>query len=142
MSKHTPEPWIVTGSERVRYIESRIGGGMLQEIASLMSCEVGDVNANATRITSCVNACAGMRDPEKYIEKMREKIERLDKFAADRCDRVDALWREMCAAEEQRDKLLAALESLTEVAASCDGWESFPRCALDAANSAIAEASK
>ena len=77
MSKHTPEPWIVTGSERVRYIESRIGGGMLQEIASLMMCEVGDVNDNALRIASCVNACSGMEDPEKEIAWLRKHRDEL-----------------------------------------------------------------
>lgn len=33
MSKHTPGPWLITGS-MTKYIEARIGGGMLQEVAA------------------------------------------------------------------------------------------------------------
>lgn len=148
MSKHTPEPWFhhqPSGSHHTAggYInasQDRDDGYICAVYGSGRPCNV--TAANALRIVSCVNACAGMRDPEKSIAKMRKKIKQLDAFAGDRCDRVDDLWSQLCAAEEQRDKLLAALESLSDVASSCDGWESFPRYALDEANQAIMEASK
>ena len=34
MSKHTPGPWFVTGN-MTRYVEARIGGGLIQEIAAV-----------------------------------------------------------------------------------------------------------
>ncbi len=34
MSKHTPGPWFVTGNMTL-YVESRIGGGLAQEIAAV-----------------------------------------------------------------------------------------------------------
>ena len=131
MSKHTPEPWENFSELCEPYSANPDSDGFVR-------LDFYDY----TRASSCVNACSGMRDPEKSIAKMREKIKQLDAFAGDRCDRVDDLWSQLCAAEEQRDKLLAALESLADVASSCDGLESFPRHALDAANSAMAEASK
>ncbi|HYD33091.1 MAG TPA: hypothetical protein VEA39_00855 [Methylophilaceae bacterium] len=67
--KHTQEPWIVTGSERVKYVEARVGGGMLQEIASCMIVEHGNHEANARRIVACVNACAGIGTLE--LERVR-----------------------------------------------------------------------
>jgi hypothetical protein len=33
MGKHTPWPWFVTGN-MTKYVESRIGGGMIQEVAA------------------------------------------------------------------------------------------------------------
>ncbi|HFF2105780.1 TPA: hypothetical protein ACGBGH_004783 [Pseudomonas aeruginosa] len=35
MSKHTPGPWFVNGRESyTKYVEARIGGGLLQEVAA------------------------------------------------------------------------------------------------------------
>lgn len=34
MSKHTPGPWFVTGNMTL-YIEARIGGGLIQEVAAV-----------------------------------------------------------------------------------------------------------
>lgn len=34
MNKHTPGPWFVTG-QRTKYVEARIAGGMIQEVASI-----------------------------------------------------------------------------------------------------------
>lgn len=63
MSKHTPEPWFYhrQGFSTV-YIEARIGGGMLQEIAACGPCQDGteQQDENARRIVACVNACAGV----------------------------------------------------------------------------------
>ena len=114
MSKHTPEPWAIAGKNKVRldcaYLIRPVDDKNYEYGATLAATNHED----SIRIVSCVNACAGMEDPEKEIAWLRK----------------------------QRDKLLAALESLSEVAASCDGWESFPRYALDAANSAIMKVSK
>jgi hypothetical protein len=71
MSEHTKEPWIVTGSDRIKYIEARIGNGQLQEIASCMMVGHGDHEANSSRIVECVNALAGIDDPELWVAKMK-----------------------------------------------------------------------
>lgn len=35
MSKHTPGPWFINGHERyTKYVEARIGGGWVQEVAA------------------------------------------------------------------------------------------------------------
>ncbi|HCF4362572.1 TPA: hypothetical protein NIE75_005283 [Pseudomonas aeruginosa] len=35
MSKHTPGPWFINGHERyTKYVEARIGGGLVQEVAA------------------------------------------------------------------------------------------------------------
>ncbi|ELI9044533.1 hypothetical protein RSM66_002792 [Pseudomonas aeruginosa] len=35
MSKHTPGPWFVNGHERyTKYVEARIDGGLIQEVAA------------------------------------------------------------------------------------------------------------
>ncbi len=34
MSKHTPGPWFVTGNMTL-YVEARIGGGLVQEVAAV-----------------------------------------------------------------------------------------------------------
>jgi hypothetical protein len=67
MSEHTKEPWIITGSNRIKYIEARIGDGMLQEIASCMMVEHGNHEDNARRIVACVNALEGI--PTELLER-------------------------------------------------------------------------
>ena len=67
MSKHTPEPWFYhrQGFSTV-YIEARIRGGMLQEIAACGPCQDGteQQDENARRIVACVNACRGLPTDE------------------------------------------------------------------------------
>lgn len=56
MSKHTPGPWFITG-RMTKYIEARIDGGMLQEVAACgpteADCGYGDQQrANAMLIAA------------------------------------------------------------------------------------------
>jgi len=72
MSKHTPEPW-KDGFLRVTALD----GGM--KIA-VTSCEIGNVEieqANANRIVTCVNACAGMADPAAEIAELKRQRDEL-----------------------------------------------------------------
>jgi len=94
MSEHTNEPWIVTGGERVKYVEARVGGGIIQEIASCMQVAHGNHEANARRIVACVNACMGIRT--ENLEDNRPIVEGLKLL------------------NRQRDELLAALEPLSQ----------------------------
>ena len=75
--KHTPEPWEIYG----RYGDhGRIVGEGDRHIAGTMgyssNIRSGEVRAenqaNARRIVECVNACAGIEDPETVIPQLIE----------------------------------------------------------------------
>ena len=87
--KHTPGTWRVTGTGTIRYIDAPVGNGMLQEVASCMRVEYGDMEANARRIVACVNACAGV--PTELLEEYPSPFSEM---------------------RSQRDMLLEALECL------------------------------
>lgn len=54
MSKHTKVTWFINGNQRyTKYIESRIGGGMIQEVAACGPTEGhGEQEANARLIAA------------------------------------------------------------------------------------------
>jgi len=93
-TKHTPHsatPWTVGEKLNVRYgnhsvtilaTEDNRRGSYTEEymdsegvrpveIGRLTSFAENDADANAARIVACVNACAGMDDPQAAIEKLR-----------------------------------------------------------------------
>ena len=125
MSKHTPEPWFYhrQGFSTV-YIEARIGGGMLQEIAACGPCQDGteQQDENARRIVACVNACEGIDT------KALEIVDGAARLA------VDDLAGEVSmvhAAKKQRDDLLAALELMVLIHDEPSGFEGKFGKALD-----------
>jgi hypothetical protein len=82
----TPEPWYVVefdwpSGEPVDYLH--IGVGCFVDIALVRAGGIlaggspEEGRANAARIITCVNACAGMSDPAKEIRAMREEIAQL-----------------------------------------------------------------
>ena len=87
MSKHTPEPWVIYPEEcGVPYI--RIRGSILGvrfKIANVITPtyegaherETAETRANAVRIVSCVNACAGMEDPMAEIAELKRQRDEL-----------------------------------------------------------------
>lgn len=104
MSKHTPEPWFYhrQGFSTV-YIEARIGGGMLQEIAACGPCQDGteQQDENARRIVACVNACAGVDT---------------DLLEAGELDKPTMLViQENKDLKHRCDELLAALDDITKI---------------------------
>lgn len=101
MSTHTKEPWIVTGGERIKYVEARIGNGMLQEIASCMIVEHGNHEENARRIVACVNACAGI--PTETLEMASSSIA------------VSQSLNGYLDMRKQRNELLAALKGIQDL---------------------------
>ena len=100
--KHTPEPW------ELKHDYTPEGGyykitkqGDYWPIIPESSC-----NENFSRIVACVNACAGMDDPAAEIERLRAERENAE-------DNV-RMYKELCRiAEQERDKLLEALELFT-----------------------------
>ena len=72
MSEHTKEPWIFDAPDAdfSGIIIGRHGGEVVD----------GEfTEANARRIVACVNACAGMDDPEKEIAALRAENEAYEK---------------------------------------------------------------
>ena len=88
MSKHTPEPWSKEDFQRFPFTEITQRGLQIEDFA---------------RAVACVNACAGIDDPAKYMEGV--KI--LEKAYHD-------LQAEKTILRKERDELLAALEALTK----------------------------
>lgn len=83
------------------------------------------------RARACVNACAGMKDPEANLSEMRHKI--------------TSLHIRSISSEKQRDDLLAALEKLQRRLSACTendegANESSIRSWLDIVNIAISSA--
>jgi len=66
MSKHTPGEWFTSRPNRTIYIESRIGGGMLQEVAACGPTEATEQQeANAQLIAAApelLEACKTMAE--------------------------------------------------------------------------------
>jgi len=70
MTKHTPEPWTIVRSRGYLYD----GIGKNNDCAVFEEARESD----ALRIVQCVNACAGMSDPEKEITELRQRIKELE----------------------------------------------------------------
>jgi hypothetical protein len=83
MSKHTPEPWSKVDFQRFPFTDITQRGLQIEDFA---------------RSVACVNACAGMDDPAKYMEGV--KI--LEKTYHD-------LQAEKAILRNERDELLKAL---------------------------------
>ena len=83
MSKHTPEPWfhhLPSGSQHTAggYINASADRGddyICAVYGSGRPCDI--VKANALRIVSCVNACAGIEDPEAEIAELKRQRDEL-----------------------------------------------------------------
>jgi len=86
MSKHTPEPWHYDPAIEIRY-DSQTGKPYERRMDWILSGEItvasvfraDFLEADALRIVACVNALAGIEDPEKTIPELRK----LAAFAAE-----------------------------------------------------------
>lgn len=90
MNNHTPEPWQLDDNQGMCtnfYSDDATGSiiGSCQEY-KFAHRSIDERKANALRIVTCVNACAGMEDPATEIDELKR----------------------------QRDELLAALRSAVE----------------------------
>ena len=104
MSKHTPEPWYKFDEGNNIFSSN----GHVSEISGHETHPALDIS-NAARIVACVNACAGMDDPAKYMEGVRI----LEKTYYD-------LQAEKAILRNERDELLSALEMASAVMTACD----------------------
>jgi hypothetical protein len=114
-AQHTPEPWIAVG-RRIKQDLTMIGlssdagvtigsasGGSTSGPYFVENDE--EVAANAHRIVACVNACAGYSTDD---------LELFGRFLSS--GEADALAEHHALIEQQRDELLAALESALKTA--------------------------
>lgn len=104
MSNHTPEPWELEIQRTHYYPEPFI----IHKGKPVFRYNTWESSDDAKRAVACVNACAGMEDPEKEIEKLR----------ADKQVLVDAL--EICRQGTERcsdtaDIAYIAREALAKV---------------------------
>lgn len=98
--EHTPEPWKVRDYHRDADVQACVGGDGMgwafvdfdivgpDDERRIANCDysslsgpdcwhgkpnLNTVKANLKRIIDCVNACAGMEDPAKEIEALKNK---------------------------------------------------------------------
>ncbi len=80
MGKHTPEPWTIDSSRNgfTSYVCIQgpfINGSGNPALCWIEANQPADVNeANANRIVQCVNACAGIDDPDLLLRTAREAL--------------------------------------------------------------------
>jgi len=84
MSKYTPEPWRWSFGRDT--IQADRQGRRTDVLKALLpewhnarpSQGAEEILANLQRIVQCVNACAGMSDPEKEIAELKQRIKELE----------------------------------------------------------------
>ncbi|SIR65592.1 hypothetical protein SAMN05880558_1249 [Aeromonas sp. RU39B] len=91
MSQHTPEPWVIDDRAGLstNFYQDDTAGSIIG------SCEeykfayrsLDERKANARRIVECVNACAGMDDPEQEIQSLKAGNEKLAAAVEDTASR-------------------------------------------------------
>lgn len=103
---HTPEPWLVWGDAQGF---ARVGTSPNYTVAACMHTPgVDSYAANARRIVACVNACEGMST--ESLESIAGRI--ASKSVLQMHANYVSNKAKVADLEQQRDKLLAALEEL------------------------------
>ena len=82
----------------------------------------------------------GYIQPDERMDCDPARVDIARHIAAANPAAIQSLLAYVDRLEAQRDRLLIALSALHDTACKCDGWESFPSTALDAASAAITEA--
>ena len=168
MSNHTPEPWFddrATHDEPYQNI--KILGDENRGICWLWidDAPVDDWNseqrANARRIVTCVNACAGMADPAAEIAELKalsvknilldvtpgdgSGLEVYAKSVADVSDLLSKMDEEIAELKRQRDELLGLVKAVSyhSIPATVDGikcaafpWAEYESMVIKAKGSA------
>jgi hypothetical protein len=102
MNKHTPGPWFVTGEGLSRYVEAKINGALIQEVAWCGATMKDEQEDNARLIAAA---------PE-LLEKCEKIVDWLDRLAAkaemEAKDTRFASLSAACAADAQNYRKTAA----------------------------------
>ena len=79
MSKHTPEPWKFWGDKEAIVMDKPLHSkhGFIAVMACNEDVSARTSSANARRIVTCVNACAGMADPAAEIAELKRQRDEL-----------------------------------------------------------------
>ena len=121
-NKHTPEPWRTDAECGFPQDIHDSKGNLFLSCGSDFYNEVYG-EANARRITACVNACEGIptdalersKSLDEFMRSMKVIEQQRDSFKDD----AEYNKRRAEDAEKQRDELLAALEGLVNALDSC-----------------------
>jgi hypothetical protein len=103
-TKYTPEPWEWSKSEFNGPVIDRLlqdECGIYPPLGEAGPVAIASGEANAARIVACVNAMAGIDDPEQWVAMAKTHI--------DASEYQSAQNRRL---QEERDELLAALKEL------------------------------
>lgn len=81
--KHTPTPWMYTGNIDPNYIQKtqlvlqtkHTNSANIAKIIPCVGMTAEEVEANAERIVECVNACAGIENPDEIIKRGKAYID-------------------------------------------------------------------
>lgn len=95
MSKHTPEPWVSDDRQDIDtdfYSDDATGSiiGGCQEY-TFAHRDIEERRANARRIVTCVNACAGMEDPAAEIAELKRQRDELLKALQDAATSLETI---------------------------------------------------
>lgn len=73
-TKHTPGPWYVEQpyQEPGAYIACKWTTALVCKMFKAADCSAEQVEANASRIVACVNACEGIENPGEALEAFRK----------------------------------------------------------------------
>jgi hypothetical protein len=74
IQQHTPEPWEIRGIEST--LISNDKDAFICSFYNKRGEHLVNSNANAARIVDCVNVLAGIDDPKKWVEEMKQRQER------------------------------------------------------------------
>lgn len=111
MSKHTPEPWDDFAFEIYDAEKNIIADcGYSDDVWGKTQCK-----ANAARIVACVNACAGIEDPEATIPALNDLADKAIELTAD----VNIKEMVINQLKAERDELIRILK-VVETAISHD----------------------
>ena len=66
MSKYTQEPWVIGDYGAVEH------EGKIIQLSGFSLSGMREAKPNAARIVACINALAGIDDPEAFMRKVRE----------------------------------------------------------------------
>lgn len=98
--KHTPEPWEVINSRNITASDYKF----VATTGRALNHETPTDKANAARIVACVNAMAGIEDPETWMKTTKEVMEGNLKLQANWSNVIEQL-------RQDREELLSALRT-------------------------------
>lgn len=122
--KHTPEPWRFKEfpSNDQCFIQADRNKATDPYDIEVMGDDTNEKyypyeqkKSDALRIVSCINACAGMEDPAKEIEELKEQVKMFQHA-------FNVTEREKQAVTKQRDELKKVLEYVMDRIKNSEEW--------------------